>query len=240
MNKSLELLIYVLTGGVLGLLMIWLVGSALEEITVNKVVSIVFGVVLFLLSAMLLYRVYTADLDFSMAVSTIMGAVLIAGSGVVSLMFDPDIVGDLSKSERVPMYALLGLSFSFAFVYLVMDLMLMGVFNCGGCLRKGADRGQSFVGVSTLFQVYATVGGSILVGLVYGLIFGLFDLEETRHAKYRRWALLVGFVGGAMVAGVFWKSSEDEDNWSELDEDNDPYDHDHEGTDGQPMDIEII
>lgn len=184
----------------MGAAMAWLVGSAIDEITVNKLFSMLFGILLLVLAVVLLWRVCsTRSITGGARAVVIAGAILVGISGVISFLIEePGKKKDdeLSPAMKVPLYGLLGVSLSFSFAYTFLDLLLQGACNCGN-----EDSATPAGGITSARQVYATAGGCVALGLCFGLMFGLMDVEDGRHTFQSQlaWSLCVGALGGAAI-----------------------------------------
>ena len=96
-------------------------------------------------------------------------AICVVSSGFFCFALDKEWMSGLSTAVKIPMYMVLGTSFS------VVDTV-----NTGCCSPDEADGGERFTRaiVSSPSQIYAILSGSIAMGAVFGFMFGYLDVED--------------------------------------------------------------
>eukprot|EP01061_Rhynchopus_euleeides_P005996 TRINITY_DN15070_c0_g1_i1.p1 TRINITY_DN15070_c0_g1~~TRINITY_DN15070_c0_g1_i1.p1 ORF type:complete len:262 (+),score=115.14 TRINITY_DN15070_c0_g1_i1:53-787(+) len=197
---------YAIGGSLAGVVMVWLVGSSLEEVTVSPVFAIVFGCLLLMLSAMLLWRLRGSQLSGKARVIVLAGSASVAASGVMCLFLDDKIVHNLPQGLKVPFYTILSACLAFAYIYLLLDMVLL-FFNKDSAEDEASDEMQELpIGSDPQLRMVrvavTTAVGCVVTGLVYGLIFGLLDMEDadSGHNTFRKLTYVLGAVGGLVVA----------------------------------------
>mmetsp|Transcript_1285 Transcript_1285/g.1334 ORF Transcript_1285/g.1334 Transcript_1285/m.1334 type:complete len:174 (-) Transcript_1285:150-671(-) len=112
-------------------------------------------------------------------------AMLVLGSGLLCFSLEKNWFKTISASAKVPSYALLGTSISFAFIYSVMDLIqwlfqffqrhYAFFFMTEDELKKTPLNPQILV---TNIQIYLLLSISLIIGVLFGTIFGIIDIED--------------------------------------------------------------
>ena len=126
-------------------------------------------------------------------------ASMVIVSGLLCFAVEKNVMG-LSAAARVPIFTVLGVSVCFALTFSFIDLFNWAV---GQCQASG-----SAPLVETPQQVYLLLAVSVIMGAVFGLIFGLMDVEDAGPGRSMKLALLkeesycypIGLVLGAGAA----------------------------------------
>ena len=80
----------------------------------------------------------------------------------------------MDYKTKIPFFALLGISFAFIIIFLFADCLNYCAITC--------PRAQSTPIIDSNHQVYLLAGTAAIMGLLYGLIFGVMDVEDaTMH-----------------------------------------------------------
>eukprot|EP00755_Sulcionema_specki_P013555 Sspe_Gene.54267::Locus_29954_Transcript_2_2_Confidence_0.667_Length_934::g.54267::m.54267 len=206
-------------GCLVAVILAWLVGSAIEEITFATWINIPFGIVLMFLSGVLFHRIVTTDVSLKTKVVVMIGNALIFASGIMTLCLKEGWLPGLTPGAKTPMYMILAMSLSFSICYVLIDLALMGAFHV--CLASNpADS------ISSITQVYATVGACIGLGAYIGLLYGLLDVEDEKHSfgSQLLWSCLFAAVLGALMGKMHLNWQEEDASWAGISDDNDPID----------------
>jgi len=99
-------------------------------------------------------------------------------SGLFSFMVDKTWFASLSPVAKIPMYSLIGISISFALTFAFVD-----------CINFYYDMsGRNVNGAAPLHassQICALIIGSLSMGLVFGVFFGYFDVEDDTTSRDR-------------------------------------------------------
>ena len=209
--KSSRTYLHTLGGGIAGLVMVWMLGSGLSEISKNIIFSIAFGSLLSILSLVLAWRVFSSPIEPRTRCIVLVGSATVLCSGVASVILNEKIVPNLSLVAKVPLYVVVAISFSFSCVYFLMDLILMGVFSC---IYSNDSESE---GITSYYQVFTATAGSCFVGAFYGLLYGIFDVEDGAHKLFSFIGLGVGFISGCVICYLNITHSESEDNgWASI------------------------
>jgi len=92
-------------------------------------------------------------------------------SGILCFYLEKDIFSGLKYTWKVPFYALLGVSFIFVFIFIISDCI-------NYCSLVCYDETAVPI-ISSNQQIYLLTFGSILMGFLYGIIFGILDVEDV-------------------------------------------------------------
>ena len=210
------------TSGVVGLLLgvavSLIVNSTLVEISVSPFFALYFGLLFMSVGGIIIYRLNGSSLFGSNASNDADQALLlmpederkrkkqltffaslILVSGFLCFILEKNWFVGLSWIAKIPLYTVLGISVTFALVFSVVDLInyLMGF------LRASAARPV----VESSHQVYFIMTVALVMGAVFGFIFGAMDIEDEIQYQVRlallkeeRTCLPIGALLGA-VAG---------------------------------------
>lgn len=176
-----------------------LVTKALLEITFSEFFSLVFGLFLFALAAVIAFRGKTvSEQDEELTHETqhyiypenaqkkrtlkkshllYAFAALIAAAGLCTILVNKNFRLPLSPIAKIPMYSLVGVSFSFALTFGFVDAI-----NAAVPIIIRVPHSKPIHNVP---QIMCVFGGSLLVGLTYGFFFGCFDVEDDTAAHVR-------------------------------------------------------
>ena len=191
--------------------------------------SVVFGVLLLMLSAMLAWRVSDTHLDKAARRTVYVASAFVAANGGISVLLNQHVISGLPGGLKITLYAMLGASLSFAFVFLLLDLALLLVSSGAlACFSnpptrdaedspaaeemddddEGTDEDAVFggprlgqaSGVTSVYQVALTVVGCVVTGLLFGVLFGVHDVEDpaSQHHYWRAVGYGIGAASGAL------------------------------------------
>ena len=163
---------------------------------------------------MLAWRVRDARLNGRSRAIVVGGTVCVALSGGVCIALDNKIVRGLPEAVKVALYAFLSACLSFAFIYLALDVVML-FFTRETHTGDTAPMLHTDPQQRMLRASLTTAIGCVTTGLIYGLVFGLCDLEDptSGHSLYRKLTYALGGIGGAVVAlvNVTLLSDDDDD-----------------------------
>lgn len=183
-----------------------------------------FGLLFLFIGFGVLWRVRSilrATASQSSSYAYVFGGLVIA-SGLACFILDENIFR-LSPVLKVPLYVMLGTSVTFAFAFCIVDLMNVMGANCPNTFSSSAGRGQSGsaqVGLlETAGQINLLLFVSAFLGCLFGLVFGLLDIEDKRGAELRHVLLAdelyfcypVGVLAGGLTGWISNKLREDEE-----------------------------
>lgn len=142
----------------------------------------------------------TDDQYASRKPSLFLFSTLVLISGLVSIsLLEHQWYRKFSPFSKIPVYILLGITLNFAIIFGFIDLInyLIGLFQSS----------YSKTIVESQIQIFWVLLMSVIMGLTYGLIFGLLDVEDSKkfelqpnliHEEYAclPFAGILGFLGG--------------------------------------------
>lgn len=97
--------------------------------------------------------------------------VLAIVSGFLCVYLEKDLFSGLGYVWKIPLYALLGVSFIFVFIFIISDCINYCSLICYD------DTATPII--SSNQQIYLLTFGSILMGFLYGIIFGILDVQDV-------------------------------------------------------------
>eukprot|EP01006_Ploeotia_vitrea_P062257 TRINITY_DN809_c0_g1_i1.p2 TRINITY_DN809_c0_g1~~TRINITY_DN809_c0_g1_i1.p2 ORF type:complete len:258 (-),score=130.22 TRINITY_DN809_c0_g1_i1:84-791(-) len=186
-------------GAAIGMVVSFTVNCTLVEISINGFFAVYFGVLFILIASLILWRVKTGDHPKPWLLIAFSGLVLM--SGLLCFVLEKNWFMSMAPGWKVPLYSMLGIAVTFALLFSIIDLIN---YCCGLC--QGDDSKPL---VETESQVYLVVATAVVMGFVFGLIFGLLDIEDEK-LTHLRIALMreqsicypIGAVLGAISAAL--------------------------------------
>jgi len=189
-----------LVGAFLGMIISLIVNCTLVEISLSAFFSMYFGILFIAVGVIILWRILGQD-----GVSDGQGkrmqltvfALLIIISGVVCFVLERNWFVGLTPLSKVPLYTILGVSVAFALTFSVVDLINYVL----GFLQVSIAKPL----VESTSQVYAVLMVALVMGGIFGFIFGVMDVEDEVSYQIRL-ALLreehYCYPIGAVLGGV--------------------------------------
>eukprot|EP01067_Filipodium_phascolosomae_P006433 Filipodium_phascolosomae@DN4694_c0_g1_i1.p1 len=186
-------------GVVLGIVVSLIVNCTLVEISLSVFFSSYFGLLFLSVGVLILWRVLTIGTSTSSAgggsgsatatvtapnpgghkrrLQLMLFAMLIILSGFLCFILEKNWCVGLSSLTKIPLYTLLGVSVSFALVFSIVDLInyISGLFQAPAA--KPLVESQN--------QVYVVVLAALLMGGIFGFIFGVMDVEDVVSYQVR-------------------------------------------------------
>jgi hypothetical protein len=121
-------------------------------------------------------------------------------SGLISIsLLEHQWYRKFSPISKIPVYILLGITLNFAIIFGFIDLInyVIGLFQTSYAKTI----------VESQVQIIWVLGVSVIMGLIYGFIFGLMDVEDSKRFEIQLnlvneeyaclpFAGFLGFVGG--------------------------------------------
>jgi len=183
-------------GALIGIAASFTVNCTLVEISMNPYFAVYFGLLFILIACIILWRVKNGEHPRPGLLTTF--AILVLFSGLMCFVLENRWFVQMRPGYKVPLYSMLGVSVCFALLFSVIDL----INYCSGvCCQSPNSRPI----VETETQVYLVVGTAVLMGFVFGLVFGLLDVEDEQ-ISHLRMALLreesICYPIGAAVGGI--------------------------------------
>lgn len=199
-----------LTGAALGILCSILVNSTLIELCINVMFTIYFGLLFAGIGCLVLWRGYAEsrkselgevrrlkDSIFSHAVLAYTFGGFMIFSGLLCFVLRKDWFVGIDYKAKIPFFAILSVSLTFIVVFLIVDCI-----NCVASSCKAVS--QPIVQESR--QTYLMALSAILMGFLYGLIFGILDLEDVElyrmaimAMKEESYCYPIGIIIGALT-----------------------------------------
>jgi len=182
----------------IGVVIAEVVANSLIEISVTPVFSIVFGIAFILLGIALVWRVWKSVSEPSKRIFMIMFAVLVFVSGIFSFVLEERWVS-MSAAGKIPMYAVIGVSLSFALTFSLTEFINLGL--CDKCCETDFENNPL---IGTKKQIFMIFAGSIIMGLIFGVLFGVIDVEndDPQHTKFKEnliWSIPIGGILGGIL-----------------------------------------
>lgn len=170
-----------IAGVLLGIAISLIVNCTLVEISLSSFFSMYFGILFIFVGLIILWRVWSTDasLDGQARPKTQLAAfaVLIILSGGISIVLERDWFVGLKAVSKVPLYSLLGISVSFALVFSVVDFVNYAFGFFQAVVAKPL--------VESMAQVNLVIMTAIVMGGIFGTMFGYLDVEDAAGYRVR-------------------------------------------------------
>lgn len=191
-------------GVVLGIMISLIVNCTLVEISISAFFSMYFGILFIVVGAIILWRIFSQDdgpgaSDQKQKRGPLaIFAVLIIVSGLICFALERHWYVGMTPLMKVPLYAILGTSVAFALTFSVVDLVnyVLGFLQ--------VSIAKPFV--ESASQVYLVLTVALVMGGLFGLIFGIMDVEDEVSYQIRlallreeRYCYPVGAILGGVV-----------------------------------------
>mmetsp|Transcript_6489 Transcript_6489/g.11352 ORF Transcript_6489/g.11352 Transcript_6489/m.11352 type:complete len:230 (-) Transcript_6489:57-746(-) len=186
------------TGALLGVMIAYIVNATLAEISVSAFFSVYFGVLFFVVGCIILWRVLQPGYGpkSKRVLMIVLGGVVLF-SGCLCFVLEKNWFTQIGSATKIPLYATLGIAVSFALTFAIVDGLNYLAQYCGNAFPSGV--------VETAEQVYLVLGTSLLMGLCFGFVFGLMDVEDEQsyrlHLALMReeyYCYPIGFISGGL------------------------------------------
>ena len=92
-------------------------------------------------------------------------------SGLLCFLLQKSWFVQVNYKWKIPFFALLGVSFAFIIIFLFADCINYCALTC--------PRSQPRPMIESTHQVYVLAASAAVMGFLYGLIFGLLDIEDA-------------------------------------------------------------
>lgn len=210
-NPNVRLGLAAIIGAILGMLIGWCTNAAMVEISINAIFALYFGFFFLFLAGVITWRVVNfsqaANRHALLVLSGLMGL-----AGLICVFYQRHWFFSLSAAFRVPIYAILGVSLSFALSFAIAELLNYASThtNFGGPI---APRAQSAL-VQSPQQIFLLAVSSVALGFVYGIIFGFAEIGKgvftlhtlrTQFLHEERICLPIGALVGAATGFLIEK-----------------------------------
>jgi len=200
-QRWIKCVVSMFVGMVIGVIIAEVVANSLIEISLTPVFAIVFGIAFLLLGIALSWRIWKSVPEFSKRMFMLFFAFLVFLSGIFSFVLEKGWT-NISDGAKVPMYAVLGISLSFALTFSLTEFINLGL--CDKCCNTDFETHPL---IGTKKQIFTIFSGSIVMGCIFGILFGTIDVEDddSRHTRFKEnllWSIPIGAVVGG-VLGFF-------------------------------------
>ena len=182
-----------LFGAFLGTLISVMVAAVMLEISDNRFFAVYFGILFLIIGLAIAKRVtlsaaWTQGGRVSRALLGFFSFVVLFAS-VSCFILDHNAL-KLSPGARIPFFIMLGMAVSFAVSFALVDVINFLVST-----------------VHSANQVFLILGASVSTGGLFGLIFGILDVEDDPSTsrgilRDERWCAPIGLVVG-MITGIY-------------------------------------
>jgi len=169
--------ISVVVGALIVVLISFTVNCTLVEISINSFFAVYFGCLFILIAGVLLWRVRTGDHPRPYLLGAFSFMVLF--SGIICFFLEANWFIGMRAGWKVPLYSILGVSLCFALLFSIIDL----INYCSTGLCDCCHMTKALVETET--QVYLVVGTAMVMGFVFGLVFGLLDVEDEKLSNLK-------------------------------------------------------
>ena len=170
-----------IVGAILGVVISLIVNSTLIEISVSPFFSLYFGVLFVSVGAIILWRINTitayqnlSDEEFTRKKQLTFFSIMIIASGILCFLLERHWFVGLHYLAKVPLYSILGVSVAFALCFAIVDVLNYTVGFAQISLARPL--------VESPNQVFLVLASSLIMGGIFGTIFGLMDIED--QAEY--------------------------------------------------------
>jgi len=196
-GRIIKCIVSAFVGMVIGLVISEVVANSLIEISITYVFSIVFGIAFILLGLALCWRIWKAVQETGKRLFLMFFALLVFISGIFSFLLETQ-VDNISVAGKIPMYAVVGISLSFALTFSLTEFLNLGL--CDKCCNTDFESNPL---IGTPKQIYILFVGAIVMGALFGIMFGTIDVENDTpsHAKFKA-NLLYSIPVGAGIGGL--------------------------------------
>lgn len=173
-----QVIVSSLIGAVLGIVVSLIVNSTLVEISVSPFFSLYFGLLFLAVGSIIMWRLHavTASQPLTNAEANRKNqlqffAWLIMVSGGLCFVLERHWFVGVPYLVKIPLYTLLGISVSFALTFALVDVLNYA----GGFVQMTYARPL----VESQPQVFLVLTTSLIMGGLFGFIFGVMDVEDA-------------------------------------------------------------
>eukprot|EP00359_Climacostomum_virens_P002221 CAMPEP_0204900814 /NCGR_PEP_ID=MMETSP1397-20131031/2699_1 /ASSEMBLY_ACC=CAM_ASM_000891 /TAXON_ID=49980 /ORGANISM="Climacostomum Climacostomum virens, Strain Stock W-24" /LENGTH=228 /DNA_ID=CAMNT_0052069037 /DNA_START=99 /DNA_END=782 /DNA_ORIENTATION=- len=173
-----RLLASAVISAVAGVIISFLVNATLAEISINPFFSIYFGLLFTGVGTAIIWKTNKqAGLEETRKKLMLGFGGLVVFAGLICFILEKNWFSSLTPASKVPLYAILGVAVCFALSVAFVDTINL----CAGLICTNAD-----AVVETPKQVYIVIATSLVMGLTFGLVFGLLDVEDEADFRLKQ------------------------------------------------------
>jgi len=125
-------------------------------------------------------------------------AALVLASGVACFFLRDGWIKNFTVGGKVPLYALLGMSFSFTITFCFTECISLPIWE--RCWSEIEDRRAIF---GTRKQIFALFVTSLFMGSLFGLLFGLVDVENDVKNEKLKLCTIYSIPLGVGIGALF-------------------------------------
>mmetsp|Transcript_24133 Transcript_24133/g.39319 ORF Transcript_24133/g.39319 Transcript_24133/m.39319 type:complete len:232 (+) Transcript_24133:42-737(+) len=190
-------------GVLLGIIISLIVNCTLVEISISSFFSLYFGFLFIVVGGIIIWRIFSQDVAYTKESvgkrqMLVVFGLLIILSGLICFTLEQHWYKGMSPMMKVPVYTILGTSVAFALTFSVVDLVNYVL----GFLQVSVAKPF----VESAAQVYMVLACALIMGGLFGLIFGVMDVEDEVSYQIRlallreeRYCYPVGALLGGLV-----------------------------------------
>jgi len=192
--SPLSYVVSLLVGAFIGVLEAETIAFSLLEISVTTVFSIVFGVGFIILGFVLAWRIWaTIEGGLQKYLMWSLSGVVVL-SGISCFVLNEVWITKFPWGGKVPLYAMLGLSFSFTITFCFSECLVLSFWqNCCDCKTIFANPKQ----------IFALFGVSLFMGTLFGLLFGLVHSQGRDPQESLKYCSIYSISLGVGVGALF-------------------------------------
>lgn len=165
-----------IVGLFLGIIVSLVVNCTLVEISISAFFALYFGILFIVVGLIILWRVKVHTRDKTENALNIF-AYLIIAAGFLCFFLEKQWYFHLSPIIKIPMYTLLGVAVAFALTFSVVDMINYVL----GFLQTSIAKPL----VDSARQIQLILVTAMIMGAVFGFIFGVMDVEDTLQYQIR-------------------------------------------------------
>jgi hypothetical protein len=135
-----------------------------------------FGFLFLLIGSIIGYRVWTGDHPKPYLLAGFSFLILL--SGLLCFILEEDWFIHMSPTSKIPVYSLLGMSVCFALLFSLIDVI-------NYCTTLCWPPEQTRPLINTEAQIYLVVATAVSMGLSFGFVFALFDVEDEKLSNIK-------------------------------------------------------
>jgi len=162
-------------GLLLGIVVSLVVNCTLVEISISAFFSLYFGLLFIAVGSIILWRVKVHSVADEKALNAF--GMLIVFSGFLCFFLERHWYFNLNPILKIPLYTILGISVAFALTFSVVDLINYVL----GFLQSDVAKPL----VESPRQIHLVLLVALIMGALFGFIFGVMDIEDAVQYQIR-------------------------------------------------------
>jgi len=192
--------LFLVSGTIFGGLACTIVNEILLRVSETPGVSCTIGLMLFGIAVVISCRAPRKG-SRSQRYFVLAFALWVLFAAVFCMILDKQFVHWITPTEKIPLYCIVSVALQIVLTFAFVDFV-----NCMGRRCSGCNSGRLIVSSSP--QVCLILVIAIALGLLFGIVFGVYDVEDDsgwlQWRKDRRLTFPMGMVGGSLTSwGVY-------------------------------------